>query len=191
MLENTFGDWRYQGTRLENMGGARTFRFAVVEAFATLAHAVQGVVNSASTFTGDGEWTLVIPIEDSANLNEEEERSRGGPFYENKFTCELAGETAAGRMMLDSMARVPVIAEVTDNNGLVRRMGELGDPAFITVRHATGRGTSSRSAWTVLIEWNSERPLYVVDPAFVPEPPPEEDDDSDSIGDTSEVFGSG
>lgn len=191
MLENTFGSIAFVGTRQENMGGMRLFRFAPTSYFATLGPAIQGVVITLPTWVGEDEWHDMKPIEDSAQFSEDEKRERGGPKYENVFTCDMAGDHNGNRMQYDSMVRVPVIAEITDNNGLVRRMGELGDPAFITAKHSTGRGTAARNAWTLTVEWNSERPCPVVDATFVPTPPPEEVVDSGSIGDASGELGGG
>lgn len=192
MLENDIGNWRNAGTHTENMGGARTFRFALVADIATLPPVVQGVVIGTTTFLVDGrEWHTFQPIEDTAQLREPGDRERGGPLFEHEFTCEMAFENAALRMMVDSMVRVPVIAEITDNNGQVRRMGELGDPAWIMARNSTGRGVASRNSWELTITWKHERPCPVVDATFTPALPPEDLTGSDSIGDTSGEFGPG
>lgn len=190
MLENTFGSISFAGTLEENMGGVRLFRFAPVAYFSALGPGIQGTVITAPTWAGEDDWHTMRVIEDSANFNEEMDRKNGGPIWENAFTGELAGDANAKRMQYDSMVRVEVIAEVVDNNGRVRRMGELGDPAYITMSHSTGRGGAARNGWNVRIEWNSERACFVVDADFVPTPPPEPDpEDSGSVGEASGELG--
>jgi hypothetical protein len=185
MLEGTFGSINFAGQFLDNLGGARLFRFAGYTHFATLAPGIQGTVIAESTFNEPFGWNTWRPIEDTADLQEEESLGNGGPLWENTFTCELAGDTDGKRMVIDSVSRLPIIAEITDNNGLVRRMGELADPAWMTVRHSTGRGTAARNSWSITIQWKSQRPLFFVNPEFVPDAealPLDEDSLSDISG---------
>lgn len=168
MLEQQFGSINYRGEFLDNFGGARIIRFAGHTHFAQLAPGIQGVVIGSNTFNEPYGWNQWEPIEDTADLQERETIEGGGPLYTNVFSAELARDTAGKRMVIDSVARLPIIAEVTDNNGLVRRMGEIGDPAWMTVEHSTGRGMAARSGWAITIEWKSRRPLYYVDATFEP-----------------------
>lgn len=168
MLEGQFGSINYRGEFLDNFGGARLFRFAADTHFSRLAPGIQGVVVGSNTLIDPFGWQQWEPIEDTADLQESEGEDDGGPLYTNVFRCELARDTIGKRMVIDSVVRKPIIAEVTDNNGQVRRMGEIGDPAYMTVEHNTGRGMAARSGWVITIEWRSRRPLYYVDPTFEP-----------------------
>jgi hypothetical protein len=180
MLENTFFDLQFRGEQFENMGGARLLRYAPIARFATLPPIIQGFIIGTPTWVdNDEQWVELKPTEDTASFDEPMERGPGGPLYESTFNCQVAGDHDSTRMLLDSMVRVPVIAEVTDNNGLVRRMGELADPAWMTIEFGTGTTAASRRAWSITVEWRSEIPCAVVDANFSPGLPPE-DDDSDS-----------
>lgn len=183
MLENTFADLAFDGETEENMGGARLVKYAPVPRFTALPPGIQGHVIGTPTWAGTLQWNTLTATEDTASFDEDEERRDGGPFWRNRFTAVVAGDTGDRRMTMDSLARVPVIAEVLDNNGVLRRMGELLDPAYITVSHTTGGGAAARNQWSVEITWGSDRACFIVDPTFIPSPPPEEEgSDSDDTG---------
>lgn len=149
MIEGTLRDVEFDEG--DNMGGMRGMRFCLVPWIDQWGHSVQGVALETTLLEGF-DWITWRAVEGSANFNDVQSRGAGGTIWNCDYKQDIAGDTIEQRVTIDSATRLHVIAEVTDNNGKVRRMGERNAPAILTARHSSGGGPASLHGWTISIE---------------------------------------
>jgi hypothetical protein len=162
-------EWIYDITFNEgdNLGGARTIRFAFVQDILVLPEGIQWHVSEEAEFVAGGKWWAVRCVEDSADFTERQRPpGKEALKWDSVFRADIASDRGDIRASLDGTTRYPIIAEVTDNNGLVRRMGELNNPAWMTVEYGTGSGTAALNAWSITVEWASANACYWVTPGY-------------------------
>lgn len=145
----------------ENLGGMRGMRFILPEWVEEWGYSVQGV--AMPTILLDGyDWISFRAIEDSADFTDEQKKGPGATPWECDYQQDVAGDNIDLRMVIDSATRLRVIAEVVDNNGQVRRMGELNSPAFMSAKHSSGGSTAARNAWTISVKATHTRAAVFV-----------------------------
>lgn len=146
----------------DNLGGMRGMRFVPPSYIDFFPPSVQGVTQAATTLFAGREWITWRAIEDTADFKDEERKGEGGTVWDATFTMEIASDGIDQRMVIDSAVRMEVIVEVTDNNGKVRRMGEMNSPAVLTARHSSGGATAARNAWQITVTCTHKRAAVFV-----------------------------
>jgi hypothetical protein len=167
----------------DNIGGTIALRIASANDIIAMPLPVQGVYITAPTFIATSGWYQVRIVDDSGEYSEEEERGTGGPVWRHRFVGNTAGDGIANRNSLDAFVRWPLIVEVTDGNGQVRRMGTLDNPAWMTIApYTTGTGAAARNGYRLQIQANGDGPCPIVDGSFQPELPDPPAEESSSGG---------
>lgn len=147
----------------DNMGGMRMMRFALIPWIETFAPAIQGKTIEDTELYDGYTWITWRAVEDTANFAEAEVKGVGGSLWECEYEQEIAGDNADLRQVINSGVRYDVIAEVVDNNGLPKRMGELTHPAVLTARHTSGNGAAGGNRWKITISAEHRNPAVVAE----------------------------
>ena len=147
-----------------NMGGVREFRFAPIQHLRNPPDIILGTVDEEMDFRqfAPGEsydWNTGYVTEDTAEFQETETEGPGGTLFIAEFTGFFPGDTAEQRANLDDIVRHYHVVDVTDNNGNLRRMGTLQNPARITTAFSTGRGASNRPGYELRVRWSGRHPV--------------------------------
>jgi hypothetical protein len=140
----------------DNLGGVLSIRYAPTSTINTLTQHTHFVAPDSTSFNAGNGWRTLRLVEDTADWSENHRPPGRQPErYDYNFRGELAGDTAIAKRVLGSAAKVPIIAEVLDNNMNRRRLGTMNNPAWLSYSHTTGRGMAARNGYVITIEWSA------------------------------------
>lgn len=160
-MSSNYAGLTYKGE--DNMGGNRIARIAPPEYFTFLpAPNTYNLVELAATFDTYN-WLLLRFTMDTANFSEKETLGVGGPEWQVQFKCFVPADSLDSRNEAEAMARLKWVLEITDNNGLIRRMGDLRNPARLTIDFTTDAAVTGGRGYTFTYTWTNDRPAPVVD----------------------------
>lgn len=149
----------------DNLGGLRLVRCAPIGFFAQLPGPTTGnLVEVAPNFL-DSEadfWSQVVFTTDTARFSEKENTGTGGPQWACKVTGYKPWDSANHRAQLEDWTRYQWVVEAQDNNGDWRRIGDLRNPARLTVDFDTEGATTGARGYTLTWVWENDRPAPLV-----------------------------
>lgn len=159
-MSSNWAGLNYKGE--DNLGGNRIARIAPPEWFTALPLPnTYNLVELAATFDTYN-WQLFRFTQDTANFSEKEQLGVGGPVWQHSFKAFVPGDSLDSRNQAEVMARLKWVVEATDNNGLIRRLGDLRNPARLEVDFTTDASTTGGRGYTFTWSWTNDRPAPIV-----------------------------
>lgn len=95
------------------------------------------------TFKQGKTWTDVYHTPGSMKFEEPKGLSNAGPYYKQKAEGFFPGDDAANLTDFNNIDNKRFVVKLTFNNGISKIIGDLNNPAIISIDFATNKGGSA------------------------------------------------
>jgi hypothetical protein len=150
---------------LENMGGISSFKFISTASISEIPYALNNVISEPVTLEGGKTWYNGLSLIRSASFEEEQKDTDSGPLYIYKVNGTLPGLSPTVTTLLDELAHVAVVLDVTDNNGNRRLLGNTNNGCKLTYNYKSKDTPSGRPEYNYqfYFETDAPAPFYDID----------------------------
>jgi len=158
-------DWSNLAYNAEdNLGGNRLVRFANVERISSLPGPTSYNIIEVNPDWANGLYAFlqVLFTEGTSSFTERHKEGPGGPEWTIQVKGFKAYDSADDRSQLEDMVRRRWVVQATDNNGLIRRLGDLRNPARLTIDFDTDNAITGARGYTMTWTWENDRPAPLV-----------------------------
>lgn len=163
-MNSNWQDIRVDGP--DNMGGLRLVRCAPIGIIAVLPEPTTGNLVEIEPTWQDSDtdfWTQLVFTTDSARFSEDEKPGPGGPQWACKVTGFKPWDSDTHRSQLEDWTRHLWVVEAQDNDNVWRRIGDLRNPARLTVEFDTASTVTGARGYTLTWVWQNDRPAPIVE----------------------------
>ncbi len=119
--------------------------------------------SAAVTFYSGKGWKLIESSKLTQGLTIQPEYDDNGPFYSSKLPGHLPHKDLNHTQFFELLSRIPIIVKALDNNGNVRLIGNLSEPAELKIKQFSTIGLPGNKegySWEISC-LNSEIPPHI------------------------------
>ncbi len=137
----------------DNIGSLRAINFALARELSSL---------NPVTFIGSAAWMPIDFLPESSSLKDSSKEVPNGTEYSYALTFAFNKQNTDLYEAFNAYIGTFGIAEVTDSNGLTRRLGTLANP--VTAKHDADTGTAytNLNFYKITVAWVNDKPAAVV-----------------------------
>jgi len=158
-------DWSNLAYNAEdNLGGNRMVRCANLERISYLQGPTSyNIIEVAPDWVnGIYTWIDILFRQDSSSFSERHSPGTGGPEWRIQVKGFKAYDSADDRSQLEDMVRRQWVVHALDNNNVYRRLGDLRNPARLTIDFDTESAITGSRGYTLTWTWENDRPAAIV-----------------------------